>query len=160
MLRAAFCLLYLAVLGLACFPVGRLLARRQYDPSRRPFCPWRFEEDGQFYRAIQIRCWQSKVPDVSRWAPQIVPRKTVTGRMTAERCALMINETCVAEITHLALCVFAPGLLWIWPGAGGLVFCLVDLLLGNLPFILIQRYERQRLVRLLARLQRGKENGT
>ena len=154
MLRFLFCLLYLAVLGLLCFPFGRLLARRTYDPARWPFRMRRFEMDGKFYESIKIKTWENQVPDVSRWAPEIVPVKRVTGRMTAEMCAGMINETCVAEITHAALCVLGLALLWIWPGWGGAAVFLVDVLLGNVPFILIQRYQRQRLLHVQARLLR------
>ena len=98
MLRFLFCLLYLAVLGLLCFPFGRLLARRTYDPARWPFRQRRFEMDGKFYESIKIKTWENQVPDVSRWAPEIVPVKRVTGRMTAEMCAGMINETCGASL--------------------------------------------------------------
>ena len=154
MLRFLFCLLYLAALGLLCFPFGRVLARKTYDPARWPFRPRRFETDGRFYEAIKIKTWENKVPDVSKWAPQIVPEKRVTGRMTAGMCAGMINETCVAEITHAALCVLGIPLLWIWPCWGGAAVFLVDVVLGNLPFILIQRYQRQRLLHVQARLLR------
>ena len=160
MLRLLFCLLYLAALGLLCFPFGRLLARRHFDPERAPFRPTRWEADGRFYTAIRIKAWEGKVPDVSRWAPQIVPAKRVQGRMSAAQCSAMINETCVAELTHAALCVLGLPLLWIWPGWGGAAVLLVDVLLGNLPFILIQRYQRQRLLHLRARLLRRDEGKT
>ena len=39
-------------------------------------------------------------------------------------------------------------------GAGGALFAAVYILFGNLPFLIIQRYNRPRLVRLLAMQQR------
>ena len=111
MLRFLFCLLYLAVLGLLCFPFGRMLARKTYDPARWPFRPWRFETDGHFYGTIKIKKWERKVPDIGKFEPHIVPEKRVAGRMTAGMCAGMINETCVAEITHTERhrVMFQPG---------------------------------------------------
>ena len=63
----------------------------------------------------------------------------------------MIEETCVAELTHGLLCIAGLFLLKIWPGAGGIFLTVIYIVFGNLPFLLIQRYNRPRLVRLYAR---------
>ena len=68
----------------------------------------------------------------------------------------MINETCIAELTHFLLCFTGLVVFWLWPGAGGLVVWLIYCIFGNLPFIIIQRYNRPRLLRLLRRFA-GKE---
>ena len=60
-----------------------------------------------------------------------------------------MKETCVAESVHIILCLLGLGLLAIWPGPGGMVMTALYLLLGNLPFIVIQRYNRPRLLSLL-----------
>ena len=46
--------------------------------------------------------------------------------------------------------------LWLslWPGWGGAIVLAVWVLLANLPFILIQRYNRPRLMRLAALLRK------
>lgn len=68
----------------------------------------------------------------------------------------MIQETCVAELTHLLLCAAGILLFWIWPGAGGCIMFALDIVFGNLPFILIQRYNRPRLLRYM-RLTEARE---
>ena len=45
----------------------------------------------------------------------------------------------------------------LWPGWGGVLVWAVWFLLGNLPFILIQRYNRPRLLRLRSLLQRREQ---
>lgn len=161
MLRFAFCILYLAILGLLCFPFGRLLARRTFDVSRFPFRTHPFEREGKFYDDVfHIRRWQARVPDVSRWAPQIVPKKELSPRLDAPQLRLMVDETCVAELTHLTLCLASLGLPLIWPGTGGWLVLAVDVLLGNLPFILIQRYQRPRLCRMLQKMERRERSAT
>ena len=161
MLRFIFCILYLAVLGLLCFPIGRLLARCPFHTGRFPFRPYAFEQDGRFYdRVFHIRRWQARVPDVSRWAPQIVPKKELAPHPDAQQLRAMINETCVAEITHLALCLAAFALPLIWPGCGGWLLFAVDVLLGNLPFLMIQRYQRPRLTRMLEKTERRERSAT
>ena len=69
----------------------------------------------------------------------------------------MIQETCVAELIHMLLSVTGLACLAIWPGLGGIAVTIVYILLGNLPFIIIQRYNRPRLERLLTLQQRKQE---
>ena len=62
----------------------------------------------------------------------------------------MIRETCAAELTHLLEAVAGLWCLHLWPGVGGVVMASLCILI-NLPFILIQRYNRPRFLRLLRR---------
>ena len=61
----------------------------------------------------------------------------------------MIQETCIAELVHGVLCIAGLYCFQIWPGTGGLLIAALNVL-GNLPYIIIQRFNRPRLVRLLA----------
>ena len=66
----------------------------------------------------------------------------------------MIEETCVAEFTHFVLILLGFYALRLWPGTGGAVVTAIYILFGNLPFLIIQRYSRPRLQKLLAAQQR------
>ena len=148
------CIIYMAALGILCFPAGRLLARISFRADKKPFSPFEFEKNGKFYETLKIKSWQNKIPDVSRMFSKIVPRKSLeTAPVTAERLGVMINETCVAEITHVILSILGIALIFLWPGAGGIILFLVYVLLGNLPFIMIQRYNRPRLSKLRKALE-------
>ena len=46
------------------------------------------------------------------------------------------------------------GLLKIWRGPGGVILTVIYIVFGNLPFLLIQRYNRPRLQRLLEKQSR------
>ena len=48
----------------------------------------------------------------------------------------------------------ALGFLWLWPGGWGIALTVVYILLGNVSFIIIQRYNRPRLVKLLEMQQK------
>ena len=154
------CFLYIFLLGLICFPFGRLLAKISFRTDRFPFRPFPFEREGKLYEKIGIRGWQNKAPDISKLIPGIVPRKEMPRRPDAEALRRMINETCVAELTHALLCFAGLALLRLWPGAGGIVLITLYVLLGNVPFILIQRYNRPRLQKLLriSEKRKGKES--
>ena len=149
-----YALLYMVILGILCFPLGRLLARHDFCPDRFPFSGLPFEQNGKLYERIGIRRWQNLVPDVSRVFPQIVPRKAMENNLNVSGLYRMVQETCVAELTHVLLCLTGFVLVWIWPGAGGVILYLIYVLFGNFPFILIQRYNRPRLLRILRMAER------
>ena len=145
------CLCYAATLGLVSFLLGRELPKSWLHPDQFPFRTYAWEET--LWKALQIRKWQAKVPDMSKVFPKLMPAKALTQK-TAQDLPLMIQETCVAELTHGLLCLAGLYLLKIWPGAGGIVLTVIYIVFGNLPFLLIQRYNRPRLQRLLEKQSR------
>lgn len=151
------CVCYFAVIGAAAFVIGRLAAGRSLRFDAFPFKSYPFEREGQIYKRIGIAKWQSRVPDMSRILKGSMPEKRLEGRPDRAMLLQMIQETCVAEATHVLLCVAGLGVLWLWPGLGGWILWLAYCLLGNLPFILIQRYNRPRLIKLLRRCRTGED---
>ena len=64
----------------------------------------------------------------------------------------MIQETCIAEWIHELLILIGFGCVFLWKGIGGWIVSLLYAL-GNLPYIIIQRYNRPKFIGLLKRLQ-------
>ena len=90
-------------------------------------------------------------------ADLLTPDQVDPAAVTASQVELLVQETCVAEAVHTASILLGLGALWLCPGWGGVVLWLIWFLLANLPFILIQRYNRPRLMRLHALLQRREQ---
>lgn len=143
------CVFYMAAWGLACFPLGRGFKALRLNWDRAPFAEWPWEQSGRFYERLGIRRWKDLVPDVSRMFPGIVPKKAFSVRPGAALLRDMLSETCVAELTHAVLCVAGLAMPWLWAGIGGVAVTLVYIGLGNLPFMMIQRYNRPRFRRML-----------
>lgn len=143
------CLAYMAAWGILCFPLGRLINRLHPSWEKPPFRTMDWERGGAAYELIGVRAWKNLAPDVSRFFPQIVPRKGFDGRPDAAKLEDMLLETCVAETVHWLLSLTGLIMLWLWPGAGGVAVYAVYVILGNLPFIVIQRYNRPRFARML-----------
>jgi glycosyl-4,4'-diaponeurosporenoate acyltransferase len=144
------CFFYVSTVGLAAFFFGRLLAAIPIPTDVFPFKSYPFEQNGKFFQKIKIRMWQGKLPDMSRIFPALLPPKRMEGMETDRQLERMIRETCVAEITHVLLCILGLRCIRIWRGIGGLALSALNIT-GNLPFILAQRYNRPRLVRLYIR---------
>lgn len=147
------CLLYIAALGVLSFVVGRLIPKHWFHADRFPWVCHPAEQ--KLWKRLHVRKWQAKIPDMSRIFVKIMPEKKLT-KENYENLPRMIEETCVAEWTHILLSIAGLGLLKIWSGVGGVCITIIYIVLGNLPFIVVQRYNRPRLQKLFAMQQRKK----
>ena len=143
------CVCYLTAIAVAFFFIGRAFPKSWLQADRWLFRCRSFEKNGRVYEKLGIRFWQNKLPDMSRVLPCLVPPKQLNGDYR-DRLPEMIRETCAAELTHLLEAVAGLWCLHLWPGVGGVVMASLCILI-NLPFILIQRYNRPRFLRLLRR---------
>lgn len=143
------------VIGILAHVIGEALPRRWFDASRFPYRAYAFERNGRFYEALGIRKWKNVLPDKSRIAPGTY-RKAIRGSVQQHSAAHMerlLQETCVAECVHWALLVISPILLFTMESPAAYVMTPLYGL-SNLPYIMIQRYNRPRLAVLSARMQR------
>lgn len=146
------CILYLIVSGLVGFFLGRILPKRWFRFDRFPYRSYRFERDGRMYEKIRIKSWHQKLPDMSKIFPMMMPPKKVIIWNT-DHLSTMLRETCVAELIHGLLCFSGLYCAVLWEGAGGKITAVLNII-GNLPFIMAQRYNRPRLIRLLTRTEK------
>ncbi len=77
-------------------------------------------------------------------------RKELPKRFGGDDLRYLLDETCIAELIHSLLCVAGLHCMDYWPGVGGVIFAVLYLI-GNLLFVLIQRHNRPRLVRVYER---------
>ena len=104
------------------------------------------------YEKLGIKRWKDYLPDMSKIMPDMVKKKKNAAK--EQGTDVLIAETCVAECVHWALIVLSLGLFLFWRGGWAFAFWLVYNILGNVPFIIIQRYNRPRLVMLEERRKR------
>ncbi len=143
--------LYLCGISLVAFPIGRMLPKSWMRYDAFPFRAFSWENDGKCYHAIGIRRWMNQVPDMSRVMTKWMRRKELQKGCTEEDLRWLLEETCVAEAVHFLLCVAGMHCMELWPGLGGVVFWVLYVVVFNLPFICIQRYNRPRLARVYER---------
>lgn len=144
--------LYVAALGILSHFVGQALPRAHFDPQNFPYRSADWENGGKVYEKLGIKHWKDRLPDMSKIMPDMVKKKM--SAVKSQGMDVLIAETCVAECVHWALILLSLGIFFFWRGAWAVVFWLVYNLLGNLPFIIIQRYNRPRLVMLEQRRKR------
>ena len=153
-----YCILYALFIGFLSFLLGRILPKSWFHSSWFPFRSGHWEKDGKIYDSLfHIRLWQARVPDMSKLFPRLMQEKKVTAHFRSE-LPLMIQETCIAELIHVLLCLLILPCLCIWPGWGGILFTFLYIL-GNFPFIMIQRYNRPRLLRVEEKQHKFRKDG-
>lgn len=145
-----FAVLYVAVLGSLSNLIAWCLPRK-FRPNAFPFRAYGFEKQGKFYEKLGIRRWKGKLPDMSRFLATL-PTKRVSLNAGQRDISLQIQESCMAEAVHLCLMGLSFFILTFWRRFWAWVFVLVYNLLGNVPYIMIQRYNRPRLLRLAQKL--------
>lgn len=108
----------------------------------------RWEYKGRVYRRfLKIHAWKDRLPEAGEFFSLHPFNKSHLKSSDAGYLSRFILETCRAELAHLLPFLFYPiCLLWNpWP-ANLIMF--VYVVLANIPFILIQRYNRARLLAL------------
>lgn len=119
---------------------------------------WIFKEkdfECSFYRKIKVSKWKSKLPDAERLIH--FQRSSLPRNIDEAYINRFITECCIAELGHLAVGIsgffsllfpiFFPENLQLRVGVIFFVMSVIDLFAQSL-FIIIQRYNRPRLIRL------------
>ena len=126
-------------------------------PARwfHPGPPLAWENDGRFYeRWLAIKRWKDWLPDGSKWFAGGFAKSTLSAsELTPKYLERFLRETWRGELCHWLAIAFAPAF-FIWNPWWGDLVIFAYALSANLPCILVQRYNRIRLARLLASKRR------
>ena len=109
-----------------------------------------FERDGRWYEAhLGIKRWKSRLPEAGAlFRGGFSKRSLATG--SRAHLARFVIETRRAEVTHWAVLAVAPAFaLWNPWGLTVVMWCYA--VVANVPCLVIQRYNRARLLRVLDR---------
>lgn len=107
----------------------------------------RIEHRGRIYRRVGVHRWKRRLPEVNGLGPGQRPSKATLGGRAG--IPALLRETRRAEYVHVAVAAAGPSfLLWL-PRWLGMVMVLAGIAF-NAPFVLIQRYNRARLLAVSA----------
>lgn len=145
--------------GLISFAIGQSLPRRWFDFDAFPYRDFPWEKRGTIYNRVHVHKWKDWVPDMSRFVPFMVKKKAALAR-TPEAMARLIRETCVAEVIHWGLIVVVSPVIALSSGGAFGVALGTAYGVGNLSFVIIQRYNRPRLREILRRMEEREKHDT
>ena len=108
--------------------------------------PRSFEKETRLYRILRVHDWKSNLPDAAPWFAG-PPKSKLPGRHKVA-LSLFLTETCRGELAHWLTFLCGPlFFLWNKPWVGAVMMFYAGLI--NFPCILVQRYNRLRLWRIL-----------
>lgn len=125
-----------------------------YDCENIIFRPRRIEREGEIYSSLfGIKKWKDKLPECGEFFKFNPFNKKKLQRMKdPDYFRRFILETCRAEMTHLIPIAMYPLCLF-WNDYPASLYMLIFVLVTNLPFLIIQRYNRIRLMRVLRQFE-------
>ncbi|MCR5761647.1 MAG: hypothetical protein K6F82_06645 [Sphaerochaetaceae bacterium] len=148
---------YVVIMGGVANLAGRFIPRK-FNFESGLFAPHKWEKNGKIYQEkLKIKSWKDSMMDMSK-ASEKAQSKDVGQDLSSKHLYTLLQETCVAEVVHIALIILGLSLLFFieWPynlfwEAAYLVFNSLD--------IIIQRYNRPRLVSIYKRALRMEGKG-
>ncbi len=151
-MNLVYSIVYVGLLGLFSYYVGEALPREWFHEECFLFRPRRWENHGKIYDKLNIKKWKLKLLDMSKIMKHSKLPKQINKTVTSDDITALIKETCVAEAAHIFLCVFSCRVYAFWNNRIGILLAIVCIV-GNLPFIMIQRYNRPNLQQLRDKLR-------
>ena len=139
------------IIGIAAFFIGESVPRSWYDYRRFPFKCYAWEKNGQIYEKFGVRWLKTHSIDMSKIMSRTFPKQNT---MTRDKAHLerLVQEMCNAELVHWVLAFLSP-VFWLliegWYG----VAITIGYALSNLGDIMIQRYNRPRIIMILKRME-------
>lgn len=133
--------------------IVHFLPEKFYNYKNFLFKKTKIEKDGKLYKNIFfIDKWKDKIPEAGKFLGLHPFSKRHFVSKKKEYVERFILETCRGELSHLLPFIFYPiSLIWNPMIANIIMFLFV--LIFNLPFILVQRYNRIRLTKLLHKIE-------
>jgi glycosyl-4,4'-diaponeurosporenoate acyltransferase len=128
--------------------LGQRLPNSKFDESKECYAAKPWERGGRWYREnLKIQSWKDRIPQhIGKGGFS----KTHLKNDSIEYLDEFILETCRGEWVHRKNCLCAIVMLLVNPLLVGLLTSLF-VMIGNVPFALVQRYNRFRLQTLRKR---------
>ena len=139
------------IIGIAAFFIGESIPRSVYDYRRFPFKCYAWEQDGRIYEKLGVRWLKTHSIDMSSIMPKAFPKQNTMSRDKAH-LERLVQEMCNAELVHWVLALLSPVFWLLIEGWYGLAIA-IGYALSNLGDIIIQRYNRPRIVMIIKRIE-------
>ena len=111
------------------------------------------ERDGTLYERLRVKRWKDRLPEAGSFFAGGFSKRRVVTRDPAYLERFVI-ETRRAELTHWLVMAIAPVFV-VWNPWWMVAIMFAYAFAANVPCLLVQRYNRGRLLRVLARQKRS-----
>ena len=106
-----------------------------------------WERHGRVYHSLGVRSWKDKLPDAGAWFAGGFSKRQLRGRSMAE-LERFAREARRGELVHWCAIGALP-LFKLWNTGPAMIVNAIYAISANLPCIMVQRYNRSRIARVL-----------
>lgn len=111
-----------------------------------------WEKRGEFYqRVFRVKLWKKLLPELSDIVKSVFPKKRIK-EYTREYLQKYIFESCKSEVTHWCI-ILSALLFFLWSEFEPAMMILLLAIILNLPYIIIQRYNRPRIMGMVESIE-------
>ncbi|HEX2946785.1 MAG TPA: glycosyl-4,4'-diaponeurosporenoate acyltransferase [Clostridia bacterium] len=116
----------------------------------------KWEKRGDFYQRIfRVKLWKRLLPELGDIVKSVFPKKRIK-EYTREYLQKYIFESCKSELTHWSI-IFSAFLFFLWRDFEPAMMIVLLAIILNLPYIIIQRYNRPRIMDMIESLEDRRE---
>jgi hypothetical protein len=127
---------------------------RIYDYKKWMFRERKWERGGRIYEYLfRVKLWKGRLPDISDFLKWRFSKKHL-AELNGQYLYIFITESCRAEFTHWMI-ILSTTLFGFWADTLNVFAIFLTACVLNLPYIIIQRYNRPRLLNLLKKSGMG-----
>lgn len=143
-------LLVFIFISLAMTFICEKIPSKVYYYKKWMFRERKWEKGGRIYEKLfKVKKWKAKLPDISDFMKWRFNKKHL-GEVDNNYLSTFLTESCKAEFTHW-LIILSTLLFNIWSDFESFLIIFIIAFVLNMPYIIIQRYNRPRLVKLFKR---------
>ena len=111
-----------------------------------------WERKGMIYqRILKVKCWKRYLPELSDFVKSVFPKRQIK-EFSKNYLQKFLYESCKSEVTHW--CIILSSLLFYFGnefGSASLMLAIAVII--NLPYIIIQRYNRSRIMEVVESIE-------
>ena len=111
-----------------------------------------WENKGRIYQKLfKVKQWKKYMPELNDFVKSVFPKRQIR-EFTGEYLKQFIFESCKSELTHWGI-IFSSFLFFFWCDFSSAVLMVAIAATLNLPYIIIQRYHRPRIMEITGSIQ-------
>lgn len=128
------------------------MPEKRFSYNRWMFKERKWEKDGRIYENLfRVRSWKRFLPELSDFIKSILPKKYIK-EYSISYLSKYLMESCRAEFTHWNI-IASSFVFRLWNDFSGTIVVIIITAVLNLPYIIIQRYNRPRIIKIMERME-------
>ncbi|WP_437272159.1 glycosyl-4,4'-diaponeurosporenoate acyltransferase [Staphylococcus succinus] len=155
MKKIIYIALYWFIVQMIIAQLGTRISYKFLEKDNKYFRSWNFEQEGLLWqRLVKVQHWKNYLPDGQNINPNIISKETFNFSKNMSEIQQFILETRRAEIVHL-LSMF-PVIAFFKSSTNVKIINFVYVIIVNVPCMIVQRYNRAKLIRIYKKLLKRK----